>query len=108
MHMRPKLLLPALAVAVVATVGTDAYMNESSSSDTENGVSDGEVVNYDDGWSADHVSELFDVPGYIAWVGDDSFRKRYQKCPDGSDYRQVVTFWLDTGLSHGTWEIFVG
>jgi ABC-type uncharacterized transport system ATPase subunit len=106
--MRLKLVLPAAAVAILATGGLVAVLSEDSNSDTENCVSDGEVANYQDDWSVDHVSELFDVPGYVACVGDDSFRKRNQKCPDVSDYRQVVTYWLDTGLSHGTWEINVG
>jgi hypothetical protein len=106
--MRLKLVLPAAAVAILATGGLVAVLSETSSSDTENCVSDGEVANYQDDWSVAHVSELFDVPGYISFYGDDSFRKRYQACPDGSDYRQVVTYWNDTGLSHGTWSVFVG
>jgi hypothetical protein len=97
----------ALAVAGGGTYAVTA-LNNDASADTENCVSDGEVANYQDDWSVDHVSELFDVPGYISFYGDESFRKRYQSCPDGSDYRQVVTYWNDTGLSHGTWQIFLG
>jgi hypothetical protein len=106
--MRLKLVLPAAAVAILATGGLVAVLSEDSNSDTENCVSDGEVANYQDDWSVAHVSELFDVEGSEPFVGDDSFRKRYQSCPDGSDWRQVVTYWNDTGLSHGTWARFVG
>jgi hypothetical protein len=106
--VRRGLVAGAAGVALLGSIGLVAVLSETSSSDTENCVSDGEVANYQDDWSTDHVSELFDVPGYVAWVGDDSFRKRYQKCPDGSDYRQVVTYWNNTGLSHGTWQVFVG
>jgi hypothetical protein len=106
--MRLKLVLPAAAVAILATGGLVALLTEPSTSDTDNCVSDGEVANYHDDWSVAHVSELFDVPGYVSFVGDESFRKRYQACPDGSDYRQVVTYWNDTGLSHGTWQVNVG
>jgi hypothetical protein len=108
LNVRRGLVAGAAGVALLGAVGLVAVLSEDSSSDTENCVSDGEVSNYQDDWSTDHVSELFDVPGYISFVGDESFRKRYQACPDGSDYRQVVTYWNDTGLSHGTWQVFVG
>jgi hypothetical protein len=106
--MRWGLVASAAGVALLGGAGFIVLASEDSSSDTGSCTSDSEVEQYSDGWSTDHVSEVFDVPGYVSFYGDESFRKRYQSCPDGSDYRQVVTFWNDVGTSHGTWQIFVG
>ena len=103
--MRTSLLLPVTLLTITTLPAPSVDVAQLY--DTENCVSDAEVAQYEDGWSVLHVEAVFDVAGWVSWIGDEAFRRRYQHCPDGSDQRQVVAYWLDSGLSKGTWEITV-
>jgi hypothetical protein len=106
--MRRGLVAGAAGIALVATIGLVAILSEDSSSDTENCASQGEYDQLESLWSTDHVSELFDVPGWVSFSGDNSFRKSYHTCWDFDGTKIVVAYGIDDGLSFNWWTAPIG
>ncbi len=106
--MRLATLAGAGATSLVVAAASLVALETPAAADTENCASHGEYDQLEVLWSPAHVSELFDIPGWISWVGDNSFRKSYHTCWDYDGTKIVVAYGLDDGLSFDWWTAPLG
>ncbi len=88
-----------LVIPTAVSLGAVLVIAPPASADTENCATHGEYDQLEVLWSPGHVSEVFDIPGWISYVDDQEFRKSYRTCWDFDGTKIVVRYDINTGLS---------
>ncbi len=98
-----------LAVPIIVTASVvDVIFAPPVGADTENCATHSEYDQLEVLWSPGHVSEVFDIPGWVSFVGENSFRKSYHTCWDYDGTKIVVAYDINTGLSFDWWTAPLG